>query len=77
MSDPQVTSTHCFRGHARTEKTTRWFLQKGRMYPKCRRCEAVVRNTRYATDPIYREWVKEGAWRRQIAYREAARQENV
>ncbi len=60
MSEPQVTSTHCCRGHLRTTKGTRWYhARNGRSYPICRKCESIVRTARYATDPEYREWSRE------------------
>jgi hypothetical protein len=52
------TSTHCYRGHLRTEKSTRWYTPAARpdkRYPICRRCEAIVRNAKYAADPVFRE----------------------
>jgi len=79
MSEPQVTSTHCFRGHLRTEKSTRWFFDKGngRKYPMCRKCESIRRNAKYADDPVYREWsrAKSRAW--WTAHRTTTSQENV
>ena len=78
MTEDQVTSTHCQRGHLRTAKTTRWYRHKtGRMYPICRRCESIVRNARYKNNPEYRAKVNATslAWWR--AHRAIARQENV